>query len=966
MNPERVNSNFNPGTGLNLTLLLHAFSIAIFILICYFLPLSFELKTIKNLMISQATMSGVDIGLRVSAMYQFIFGGLALAAVFYFLFRYLQVKTSFNFLHHQELILFSATIICLSFLQVIGLQTITVLKLLFALFWLRLGMLLPFRFLTVMAGSLKGKTPFALCLSFAFLLLFGTLFLIGYHGWVREGVVWIYLFLTLACFLVYRILYRYGLRTSKRFIMALLPLAGVPLLAFFFLELMFFIRQAHGYIINYKLYFVAAVLGLYLLMWFLRKTKTTVSCTTKKMIRVWLAPSLLFAFVLLAFYQPLLQQQTEMFESANPANSVMNVFRFGEIPILDFTSAHMLSEQWYGYLYALIFGWKGQPDFVVYELLNTFIFYLILYALLNRLFHRPLLSIFFIVSFPFIREVFYPHIFIAVLPLFLSKQLFERSSPRNFLNLFLLLLALILWKIDTGAAVVFASLLYFPLLWLVSGRRFPLYNFIKGVLLFAVICLIGLGCAILLRSPELVLTNLKMTLHLFAASQAHGYFQLMNNPTQQFYVYHVLFPFTAVILCIYIVILLRKYYRYALLKEGFLLLSSLFLFLLFLGNLQRGLVRHGFAEQGEIILSSTFFAALALLIVHWCKSGKAINQIVIFYVSAFFLLIVLKFFPYRSDGLSLENALVNNAFKTDYANLDWKHYQGRTFVDTDFIRENYGDLKSFLDRQLSSEQTFLDFSNTPTLYYFCERKVVGYFNQNMQNTVDDYLQLQLLKEAGINKVPVVVFANYPRNFFDATDDVPNVLRYYLVAEHIFDHYRPYGVIGNKSIWMSKSFHPLPEADLADTIITQVDATQFSLLPEYIGLFYNDAMDKEGNKKDLKSVLVKTRKDFVVRSDSLFLPLDHNVLAMKHCYLSVEFEKRPEYFEPFQMEVQFADTAKSTVGIFTFTRRDRASSIYMFRLSNHYFWHRYSTLQLSIPHAGEIKKISILRDMRFEH
>jgi hypothetical protein len=84
-----------------------------------------------------------------------------------------------------------------------------------------------------------------------------------------------------------------------------------------------------------------------------------------------------------------------------------------------------------------------------------------------------------------------------------------------------------------------------------------------------------------------------------------------------------------------------------------------------------------------------------------------------------------------------------------------------------------------------------------------------------------------------------------------------------------------------------------------------------------------------------------------------------------CYLSVEFEKRPQYFEPFQMNIQFADTAKNTVGIFTFTRRDRASSTYMFRLSNHYFWHRYNVLQLGIPHAGEIKKISVLKDIRFE-
>jgi hypothetical protein len=965
MKPEHVNSSFNQSVSLHFMLLLHAFSIAIFILVCNFLPLSFELKTIKNLIVSQATINGVDIGLRVAITYRFIFGGIALAAVFYFLFRYLQTKTSFDFLRHQELILFSATIICLSFLQIIGVQTITVLKLLFTLFCLRLGMLLPFRSLVLFVGVLRGKTVFTLCISFAFLMLLGVLFLIGYHGWVREGVVWIYLFFILVCFAVNKVLHHYGLKTSKQFLMALLPFTSVPLLTFLFLELMLFIRHVYGYTINYKLYFIATILGLYLLLWFLRKRKVVVDYSIEKLIRKWLAPSLLFVFVILAFYQPLLQQQTEMFESANTANSVMNVFRFGKIPMLDFASAHMLCEQWFGYLYALIFGWSGHPDFVVYDFLNTLLVYFVLYALLNKLFHRPFLSIFFIVSFPFIRDVFYPHIFIAVLPLFLSKRLLERPSSRNFLNLFLLLLALILWKIDAGAAGVFASLFYVPILWFVASKKFPLNNFFKGMLLFAVICFIGIGLAMLLRSPQSIWTSIQMALHLFSASQAHGYYQLTNNPTQQFYIYHVLFPFTAIVLCIYIVILLKKNYKNLLWKESFLLLSSLFLFLLFLGNLQRGLVRHGFAEQGETIVSSTFFAALALLIVHWCKTGVAIHRVIIFYGSTFLLFVSLKFFPYNSDGLSLENALLNNAFKTDYPNLDWQYYQGRTLVDTAFARENYGDLKLFLDRELSSEQTFLDFSNTPILYYFCERKVLGYFTQNMQNTVDDYLQLQMLKEADTSKVPIAVFANYPRNFFDATDDVPNILRYYLVAEHIFDQYQPYRVIGNKSIWVSKSFHALPAANITDTLITQVDATQFNLLPEYIGLFYNNTSGNLENKKDLKTVLLKTRKDFMLQNDSLFLQLDYNILTLKHCYLSIEFEKRPQYFEPFQMEARFADTSKNTVGIFTFTRSDRVSSNYMFRLSNHYFWHCYGALQLSIPHAGEIKRISILKDMRFK-
>ncbi len=238
------------------------------------------------------------------------------------------------------------------------------------------------------------------------------------------------------------------------------------------------------------------------------------------MIRNWFGPAVLTAFVLLAFYTPILQKQTETFEVANPANAVMNLFRFGEWPILDFMSSHLLSEQWYGFLYAALFGFNGQLDFLVYGFLNMLLFYVVLYWFLNRLFDRPLLSVYFILLFPYVYEVFYFSIFLALLPLFLSRRLIEKPSPRAFLQLFLLLLTMLLWKMDTGVAGLMASLVYFPLLWLAAKQKFPWIAFLKAACYFTIIVLAGVLIAVWLRSPDIIFNHFLTALHYFTASQA--------------------------------------------------------------------------------------------------------------------------------------------------------------------------------------------------------------------------------------------------------------------------------------------------------------------------------------------------------------------------------------------------------------------------------------------------------------
>jgi hypothetical protein len=90
------------------------------------------------------------------------------------------------------------------------------------------------------------------------------------------------------------------------------------------------------------------------------------------------------------------------------------------------------------------------------------------------------------------------------------------------------------------------------------------------------------------------------------------------------------------------------------------------------------------------------------------------------------------------------------------------------------------------------------------LYYYSNRNVPSYFCQNLQNTIDDYLQIEQLKQLKKQQVPLVVFSNYPKNWFDATDGVPSEMRHYMLASYIFKKYKPLGIVGKRSIWGLKS------------------------------------------------------------------------------------------------------------------------------------------------------------------
>ncbi len=729
-------------------------------------------------------------------------------------------------------------------------------------------------------------------------------------AWCTWMAVGIYLFLMAILPLAHawsRIAYR-------RLFFLLLPLAAVPPALFVSVESVFWVHQHYGVFPPYRWIFAGSLLLVALAV--IRRFGQRPAPSTAQLFRAYFLPGALLAFLLLALYEPVIDQPTESFELANPANALMRIFAFGEIPFLDFLSSHVFSEQYYGILHNLIFGYEGNLDFLTYKFFNPLLVLLLAYVFLTRLLGNGFLGLVFLLLFPFTELLVANMLMASVLVLFIALRAVREGKLWQYYLLLLLPVVLFFWKLDTGSAALFAAVFFVPVLFWAERQRPDVRKVGKAFGLFLATGMLAVLIACLLRPPAQIWDNLVNALHYAAANQAHGYAQLAPRMSHVFARFHIWMPAVALILIFHQIVQLRREP-----EERFARLSALFFFLVFLGNFQRGLVRHGFMEGLDTLLSSTFYLALALSLFAWIRPKDALWRFTCWASISFVLVIGLKHFPVGNEPTIMEKVLSAPTLSGFDRALQDEGFTGKVTEDEAFAAIQYQGLKELLDRHLSPEQTFLDFSNTPMLYYYCQRRVPAYFCQNLQNTVDDHLQIDHLSYLSPEKVPVVVYAYSPRKWWDATDGVPNAMRQYLIAEYIYAHYKPFGRIGQHSIWIAKDWglEWPTEGPGEPSYLQHFDYNKAAG-------FVQDYFAEEGAGQ------LELLAEHAFPSDTQIMTLPEKVSKAGYVLAECTFEPAAEG----KIIVQ-AWGRNDLLGVITF-RAQAGRKKYMVPLSNHYLWH----------------------------
>ncbi len=912
----------------------------------------FELLEMHKLIISQATADGISIQSRVDLFYGLIFRLVILLIVLLGVFSFIFQRIHLQKRQESVLLLLSSAGISIVMLQLIGVETDSLINLL--LFVLGYKIIVyglgnsDFKFLKIFKAEVLSNT----ILGYGFLIYFAVLYLTGTHHFLP-----VYALSVIFLSLVYPLLFHFSKLSFRKVNYIFVPILFLSVLSFLAIELVILQYQKDidflGYRKFYLLLFVLFSFVFYGLIYFKKKTFKNTSFLFKK----YLAPSVIVAYCLLIYYFPVAVHNTEMFELGNPANAIMRIFRFGEIPFVDFMSSHMFSEQWYGIIYSLIFGYNNELDFQIYFFFNRLLFLVAVYIFLNKLFKRPAFSLLFVLVFPFLTEVFSNDLIFCILPFFIIQKISKESSARLYFYLFSSVILLIIWKIDTGYAALVSGFFYFLFLIISQSISIQWKHLMKGLLITLSIILGLLLLAILLRGGSHILENFRAALHYVSGNQAHGYSQIAYKYPHQFYISYFFLPLIAVLSILYIVYRLWKKESLLNIEENDLLIlhSSLFFFLISLANGQRGIVRHGYAESNDGAIITTFYLAVGLLLVFLFRNQVIKNRLTFFYVACFSLFLVFRFFPYQPEYGTFDRAIKKNSLITLNIDIALKTELRRTQPDHGFYYAQLKDFKNFVEDNLTKEETFLDFSNTPMLYYYLGKKVPGYFCQNLQNSIDDYSQLHLLNAVNPIDVPVVVFSSSPKSWFDETDGIPNSMRYYLVAEYIYQNYEPYAIMSKKRIWIAKDFYVNKDySSLKDTVSNVAVEYQYKKSAHYIHDFY------QRNKfKDLEQVHEwKTEINTPISIDKF-------AENTPNAYLLFEFENE---FKKSTQSLILRDSLGNKLDLFKFEISKDLGNKYMIRVSNSYHWHNGKAFTFEFENDFNIgvKNLTLYKDTRFEN
>jgi hypothetical protein len=494
-----------------------------------------------------------------------------------------------------------------------------------------------------------------------------------------------------------------------------------------------------------------------------------------------------------AFYQPYGIAPIEMYEMANRVLPLQELHFYSVIPLFEKLSSHFVSDYGFGLIYQIIYGFHGL-DFLIFDVLEYLLWAVLLYSALRFIFKSTSLAFAVCLLFPFADAIFSVYYIPALLPFFMLMQLIRKNSIKNQFLFAITLIFLVPWRADLSVAYLGAMGICFLPMGL--KKIIPTKQWI-GVLIavFASFSLLSFLICISFNLPWM--QNLTAILDYLSSSQSYGLVTMGDENHFQWKTHHLLLPlitaitaFIAGIRCIQVE---RKAER---LQYLFLLFTSIFTLI----NIPRGLVRHGFAESTDNFLLSLGLIGLPLLFLIESKI-KPLTKVAIT-VGIWSVLALWIRFPERLPANLPISSIAAQTLRCD--TLSTITRKQRLLPDTAFMRSNTREISTFLKSELQGGGTFLDFTNTPMLYYYTEKEVPSFVYQNPQNLHSMTLQSDWVKRSKNWDIRLVLYKHDPPTWWDATDGVPNEKRHKVMHDYIITQFEFYKKLGGYEVWRKKA------------------------------------------------------------------------------------------------------------------------------------------------------------------
>jgi hypothetical protein len=761
----------------------------------------FILEHFSDRSISVATSDGIDISKRVEVFYK--------AILFVLLWILLFTKLTLvirKFIHEEELKIFNGISLagfCLLFFELIGADMSSSIHFIFALMIVCSSAFFNF-------GKAKNKSNgvdhninaqknYLPAFTWSILLTVSLYFILWQLlSFFRiNNLISIPVFVSITGFLVYSF---YKNHFDFKWMKVTQPFVFLPILSFLSLEVFLIFNQRNFNIPVLFIYFLGLAF-IFLRIYFNSRnirSEHSGSSALSYLFNNWM-PWMLAGIGLISFYQPVVQPEIDWFESANHVLPLHQWFSFGKIPFLDSYSSHALSDFGFGLLYSVFNGPDPLGGFV-YRFFLGVIVMLIIYLFIYKISNDGFLATWIAIAYPYTDFLIPSYYHFVPLAAYAFILLYEKQSVQRYLFFFCSVLLMPLWRVDLGLSTLIAGTGGFLfLLILVPSFKLNKKVFYKGLgLSLSLIALLFL-IAFTLDGKQL-LVSLKDAISYMASFQSYGIRDLAPEHNLKYFSLYFILPTVVILIildCIYSIVRQNAESQNRVIYG----LAIIFLGIFYLSNLQRGLVRHTLAEYWDTAFTSFgFFIVSSIVLVRFINKNSSMR----FFIFFIFSTLIVSNYVFRTPNLRLNNYyhLLTEKLNSPFQLQDGKEKISR-ITENPAYQNQYKEFSEWMNKHIGQQSTFLDFSNTPMLYYFTNRKIPNYLVQIPHTAHNEYLQNRFLEDLKEYDIPIVVYSNVPQTFWDILDGIPNTLRHYRISEYIYRNYKPGMILNNRSIWVKK-------------------------------------------------------------------------------------------------------------------------------------------------------------------
>lgn len=498
--------------------------------------------------------------------------------------------------------------------------------------------------------------------------------------------------------------------------------------------------------------------------------------------------------------QYMLTDQNHIYETGNLAFAIDTIQK-GKLPIVDYFSAHALSDTLPSILYALIHADPKGALANPYVNLPEFLGLIVVFFLIKKLFGKDR-AILFTCLFPFCLGLIKVTGICMVVLLAMIYALECRSS-KAYLCFWLTALIGAFVRYDDGINLGVGCIAALLCILLLQKDKTGVKHFVLSGGLVAAAAMVSyfLYCRI---SGIHAVSRIFEWLSLTAGSNSTWAMNEFGDISSfAFFISYIVVPLCAAAVFVIVIISFagnRQYPVNAAMVIAFSVCGMMFL--------PRTIVYHNLANSGGRtgVLLNFIHWTIAMLVLYQCMMKKRAEEMrFAAWIAAFGLTLIAEgavvtgCIPNRDA--SLYNLAADYAWERKEAVSD--NMSGIWGMERIILPDETAAFCTQFDMVfhvlLEEDETFLDFANITALYAFVGRERPFYVTQSPSLLTDLRSQQYYLEEVSSHKVPLAIIGNTSGSGV-LMAGVSHNIRYYPIAEYIYRNYRPLVYAGNYVIW----------------------------------------------------------------------------------------------------------------------------------------------------------------------